>query len=153
MTKTNAAAQETVSFCPSAQPDWQDSVAIGIMGGTAEQPRMAHLGGTLPVTEHLLTLSGPVAPTEVFRFAAPCMQGQCAHFQNSSCGLVTQIVTLLPTVADTLPSCVIRPRCRWWLQAGKAACFRCAQVVTDNYNPTPEMRIASTPLTMTNSSA
>ncbi|NCS45084.1 MAG: nitrogen fixation protein, partial [Microcystis aeruginosa BS11-05] len=38
-------------------------------------------------------------------------------------------------VTDILPPCRIRQNCRWWLQEGKAACLRCPQVVTDNYNP------------------
>ncbi|MCA2699690.1 MAG: nitrogen fixation protein, partial [Microcystis sp. M179S2] len=41
----------------------------------------------------------------------------------------------LAEVTDTLPPCRIRQNCRWWLQEGKAACLRCPQVVTDNYNP------------------
>jgi hypothetical protein len=140
-----AASPEDVSLCPSAQPDWEDSVAIGVVEGTAEKPRMVHFSGAIAISRELLQLTEPVTPSEVFRFAAPCMQGHCVHFQNSSCGLVTQIVQVLPAVAESLPTCVIRPKCRWWRQAGKAACMRCDQVVTDNYNSSPEMRIAATP--------
>lgn len=134
-----------VPFCPSAQPDWKGSVAIGTVQGTAEDPRMVHFSGTLPVNQQLLDLSDPVTPTEVFRFAAPCMECRCAHFQNDRCGLVTQIVNLLPAVTAVLPSCAIRNQCRWWRQEGKSACLRCCQIVTDNYNPSPEMCIAATP--------
>jgi hypothetical protein len=67
------------------------------------------------------------------------------HFRESRCRLATQIVKLLPTVVEKIPTCTIRPKCRWWLQEGKAACLRCAQVVTDNYNPSNEMRVVATP--------
>ena len=132
--------------CPSAQPDWAGSVAFGIMGGTAEEPRLAHLPSALPVTGELLELSAPVSPTEVFRFAAPCAGDRCQHFHNQSCNLVTQIVQILPAVASLLPICAIRSTCRWWAQEGRAACMRCPQVVTDNYNPSPAMAHASTPI-------
>jgi hypothetical protein len=141
----NVSFREAGSFCPSAQPDWEDSVAIGVMEGTAEKPRLVHFASALPVSQQLLDLSESVTPTEVFRFAAPCMNGRCVHYGNSKCGLVTQIVKLLPSVAEALPTCAIRPTCRWWQQEGKSACLRCSQVVTDNYNPSPEMRIAATP--------
>jgi len=134
-------------LCPSAQADWQDSVAIGVIAGTAEEPRLVHLQNTMPVTDELLALSDPVTPTEVFRFAAPCMCTGCLHFEQQKCQLASKIATILPAVTDELPSCSIRPRCRWWQQEGKAACVRCPQVVTDNYNPSDIMRSAAAPKT------
>ena len=139
----HASALNKVPLCPSAQPEWEGSVAIGVMEGTAEKPRMEHFSSTLPVNEQLLDLAIPVTPAEVFRFAAPCAEGRCVHFRNCSCNLVTQIVNVLPAVTEMLPQCAIRAECRWWRQEGKAACMRCAQVVTDNYSPSPEMRIAA----------
>jgi hypothetical protein len=133
------------AICPSAQPQWEGSVAIGVVGGTAQEPRVTHLSPLLPVTSELLTLANPVAPTEVFRFAAPCLRGECRHFADAKCNLAARIVELLPVVSDKLPTCAIRPNCRWWLQEGKAACFRCPQVVTDNYNPSQMMRLAADP--------
>ena len=130
------------TWCPSAQPDWEDSVAIGVVEGTVEKPRLVHFGRALPVNQKLLALANPVTPTEVFRFAAPCAQARCVHFQKSLCNLVTQIVEVLPSMTDTLPACSIRAQCRWWLQEGKPACLRCGQVVTDNPSPSQEMRIA-----------
>ena len=142
---SEASKPEAALLCPSAQPAWPGSVAIGVLGGTAEEPRLAHFPSSLPVTGELLALSGPVAPTEVFRFAASCMGSGCRHFHEEHCGLVTQIVQILPVVAETLPVCGIRSTCRWWHQQGRAACARCPQVVTDNYNPSPEMIEAATP--------
>ena len=145
MAPPDAEVRNKAPVCPSAQPDWKGSVAIGVMEGTAEKPRMAHFADALPVSDDLLRLAGPVTPGEVFRFAAPCLQGRCAHFRNSRCNLVTQIVSVLPAVTEALPQCAIRAQCRWWRQEGKQACMRCEQVVTDNYHPSPEMRIAARP--------
>ena len=121
------------------------SVVFGIVGGTADEPRLRHLEHPLPVTDELLSLSGAVRPTEVFRFAAPCACQACPNFQESRCSLATKIVRLLPVVSETLPACRIRAQCRWWHEEGRAACQRCPQVVTDNYNPSHLMRLASDP--------
>jgi hypothetical protein len=58
-------------------------------------------------------------------------------------------VKFLPIATDELTPCAIRPRCRWWQQEGKAACSRCPQVVTDNYNPSELMIQAASPKTTT----
>jgi hypothetical protein len=97
------------------------------------------------VTDEMLALSEPVTPTEVFRFAAPCLGTGCLHFGQQKCHLARNIVKILPAVTEQLPSCAIRPDCRWWQQEGKEACLRCPQVVTDNYNPSQSMRAAATP--------
>ena len=132
-------------LCPSAQPDWEGASTIGVIGGTANEPLMGYLGKPLPVTDEIVALSAPVTPTEVFRFAAPCMCAGCVHFEDSSCRLATRVVKLLPAVVERLPKCAIRPKCRWWQQEGKAACLRCPQVVTENYNPSEAMRQAADP--------
>jgi hypothetical protein len=136
---------DSVPLCPSAQPDWHGAVAIGVIEGTAEKPLMVHFRNTVPVDEKLLDLAKPVTPTEVFRFAARCVEGRCVHFRNDRCNLVTQIVNLLPNVTESFVPCAVRAQCRWWSQEGKSACARCSQVVTDNYNPSREMRHAATP--------
>ena len=120
-------------LCPSAQPDMDDPVAFGVILGTPEEPRMVHLERPLPVTNDLLALSGPVKPTEVFRFAAPCAGDACKHFDGQDCSLVERIVQILPRVTSDLPPCSIRSECRWWYQEGRSACFRCPQVITEAY--------------------
>jgi hypothetical protein len=139
---------ETVrkALCPSAQPQWNGSIAIGTISGTFEEPRVMPLATALPVTDGLLKLCDPVTPTEVFRFAAPCLGGGCVHFQGSKCLLAQRIVTMLPSVTRELPTCSIRGSCRWWLQEGADACVRCLQIVTDNYNPSEQMRKAAYPV-------
>jgi hypothetical protein len=132
-------------LCPSAPPDWQGAVAIGIVGGTAEAPRMTSLATPLPVTETLLKLAEPVEPTEVFRFAAPCAQDGCRHYRHGACQLAAKVVTMLAPATDPLPYCTIRASCRWFQQEGREACRRCPQVVTDNVYPTVAMHKAADP--------
>lgn len=132
-------------LCPSALPDQKGSVVIGVVGGTIEEPRVAYLVEPQPVTDEILTLTEPAAPTEVLRFAASCAGNMCKHFDGSNCRLITRVVQNLPKVVDVLPTCRIRPQCRWWQQEGKAACMRCPQVVTDSYSDSQQLRQAAIP--------
>ncbi len=132
-------------LCPSSLPDQQGSMIIGVVGGTIEEPRVAYLAEPQAVTDEILTLTEPAAPTEVLRFAAPCVSGKCKHFDGANCRLVTRVVQLLPKVVDVLPACRIRSHCRWWRQEGKAACMRCPQVVTDSYSASEPLRQAALP--------
>src|ERR1700753_1460760 len=101
-------------LCPSAPPDWGNARAIGVVGGTAYQPRVTPLELSVPVTAELLALAQPISPTEVFRFAATCQTEACPHFKGGSCFLAEKVVQLLPRVAERLPFCTIRPSCRWF---------------------------------------
>lgn len=122
-------------LCPSARPEMEGSVAFGVVGGAAQEPRLAHLARPLPVTDELLAMAAPAKPTAVFRFAAPCAARACLHFAAGRCRLATRVVETLPEAVDGLPSCRLRPSCRWWQQEGKAACLRCPMIVTDTANP------------------
>ena len=133
-------------LCPSAQPELDGSVVFGVVGGSAEAPRVAWLERPVPVTDELLALSGPIPPTQVMRVAAPCQEKSCCHFDGRDCRLATRLVQLLPVVASALPPCHIRSDCRWFVQEGRAACQRCPQIVTYSLNPTDELSRAATPL-------
>lgn len=132
-------------LCPSAQPETEGSVVFGVVGGTVEEPRLAHFVEPQAVTDELLALSNLVTPTEVFRFAAPCAGSACQHFDGSNCRLATKIVQLLSKVVEELPPCRLRPNCRWWQQEGKAACMRCPQIVTETYHPSEQLSQAADP--------
>jgi hypothetical protein len=132
-------------LCPSARPELEGSTVLGVVGGTAEQPRVAYLAEPRPVTPEVLALSGAVSPTAIFRFGAPCAGHACKHFDGTDCRLATRIVQLLPPVVDALPACHLRPDCRWWQQEGKAACLRCPQIVSDLRNPSQLQRQAADP--------
>jgi hypothetical protein len=132
-------------LCPSAQPETEGSVVFGVVGGTVEEPHLAHFVEPQAVNDELLALANPVTPTEVFRFAAPCAGSACQHFDGSNCRLATKIVQLLSKVVEELPPCRLRPNCRWWQQEGKAACMRCPQIVTETYHPSEQLRQAADP--------
>jgi hypothetical protein len=131
--------------CPSAQPEIPGATLFGVVLGTVDEPRVVQLAEPQPVTPELLELAGPVNPTEVFRFAAPCAGTACAHFDGARCRLATSIVELVAPVTDTLTPCRIRPHCRWYQQEGRAACLRCPGVVTENCMPSPQMIQAADP--------
>jgi hypothetical protein len=68
------------------------------------------------------------------------------HFDGARCQLAARIVEMLPEVTESLPPCTIQPTCRWYRQEGRAACFRCPQVVTLNVQVDDRMkRVAGTP--------
>ena len=140
-------AADRPKLCPSAQPDMEGAVAFGVVGGTAEEPAVSYLRDPLPVTPELLQLARPVRPTEVFRFAAPCAEGGCRHFDGESCQLGRKLAENVPSDRRELPACRLRPRCRWWHERGRAACFRCPLVVTTHYGAGEALREAADPAT------
>ena len=117
--------------CPSARPDWKGARIIGVVAGTVAEPRVRYLDRALPVIDEVLEMASPAAPTEVFRFAAPCAKGACGHFRGNCCHLVEKVVAELPPVTRELPECSIRESCRWFSQEGAPACWRCPRIVTD----------------------
>jgi hypothetical protein len=130
-------------FCPSAQPEMDDAVVLGVVTPGETGPSVAYLRDHQLATPEVLAMAAPVGPTEVFRFAARCEGSACRHFDGANCRLVTRIVALLPEVTEALPPCRIRPECRWYKQEGRAACLRCPQVVTQSFDATPLMQQAA----------
>lgn len=132
------------TLCPSGQPEAKNSRVFGVVTGTLQQPQVSYLRETIPLDQELLEQTQSVTPTEVFRIASSCQEKQCAHFDGQDCRLAMRVVGQFPAVAEALPPCAIRHDCRWWKQEGKAACMRCPQVVTSNYNATElEIRLAT----------
>lgn len=138
--------KKSIPLCPSAQPDMKNSIVFGVIGGTVQEPRASYLIKPQPLYK-VPKLPQPVKPVEVFRFAATCAEHQCMHFDGSKCKLAQKIAKLDPVV-EFLPPCPIRTDCRWWQQEGREACLRCPAVVTENYQPSEEMRIAADPSSM-----
>lgn len=130
-------------LCPSAQPEMEGSRILGVIGGPVEAPQLAYLNEHLPVTQELLASAAPARPMQIFRIAAKCEEKACCHFDGTRCNLATRIVQILPAVTEGLPACLIRPTCRWFQQEGKAACFRCPQVITETYGPADDFKRAA----------
>jgi hypothetical protein len=121
------------------------ALIIGVRQEIAGTPQIAYLQKPVPATSDLLDLAESVHPAEVLRFAAPCEEKACRHFDGTDCRLATRIVQILPATVNTLPPCTIRSTCRWFRQEGHAACFRCPQIVTEVDHPSPELIRAATP--------
>jgi hypothetical protein len=131
--------------CPSAQPDMERARIFGVLSGSTEAPRVAYLKSSAAVDAQTLHRLGPLKPTEVFRYAATCEERRCSHFDGARCTLASRIVRLLDPVTTVLPPCTIRPTCRWHAEEGRAACFRCPQLVTSNAEVGDALRKAATP--------
>ncbi|HEV2990047.1 MAG TPA: nitrogen fixation protein [Candidatus Angelobacter sp.] len=133
-----AQEKDKTLLCPSAQPDMEGSRIIGVIGGTAGAAQVAYLSEHLAVSDELLVSAAPAKPTEVFRFAAPCEEIACRHFDGTNCHLARRLVQIQPAVTDTLPPCLIRSKCRWFEQEGKPACMRCPHAAIESYEPSEE---------------
>ncbi len=118
---------------------------IGVVRHDHETPEVDYLEEPLEVTPELLEMAAPLPPTEIFRFAANCQQGACAHWAESECSLVERMVELIPATSLMLPRCAARSTCQWFAQRRGAACRVCPLVVTQNEAPSSEMRAAATP--------
>jgi hypothetical protein len=113
---------------------------LGVVERTGEGFEVSYLNEPLAATPEVLALASPAHPTEVFRLAAVCQTDRCPHFDGANCGLATRIVQILPAVVDKLPRCQIRSECRWFHQEGAAACRRCPQISTVNYDASATMQ-------------
>ena len=116
--------------CPSAQPDMEGARPFGVISGTVEVTRIAFFRkSALDGFNWREQYSGGDA-TRVFRFAARCEEARCSHFDGNRCSLGLRVKAGLPAVVDVLPTCLIRPKCRWYAEQGSDVCLRCPQVVT-----------------------
>ena len=122
-----------------------DCVIFGVAREVDGVERIHHLAEPLPVTPELLALAAPARPTEIFRFAAPCAESACNHFDGTDCRLAKKIVDGVMEMVDAIPPCRIRPTCRWFAQEGRRACVRCPLIFSETANPSPELARAADP--------
>ncbi|HWW61044.1 MAG TPA: nitrogen fixation protein [Thermoanaerobaculia bacterium] len=132
-------------LCPSARPEMEGSVVLGVIRELGGEEIVHHLAEPLPVTPEILALAAPARPTEVFRFAAPCAEHACGHFDGTDCRLAAKMVAVVSHTLPELPPCRIRATCRWFVQEGKAACHRCPLIFSETANPSPELAYAADP--------
>lgn len=81
--------------CPSAQPDMEDARVFGVIGGTADEPRVAYLKEEAVVDPVVFGEIGGLEPTHVFRFAAKCEEHRCGHFNGQRCTLAQRVIEKL----------------------------------------------------------
>jgi hypothetical protein len=123
--------RQTAVRCPSAQPGMEDLQVLGVVSGSGEDARVSYVNAHVPATEDVLAMTAPLPPAQVLRLAAKCEEKRCTHFDGTDCRLASRIVAALAPVIEKLPPCAIRPTCRWHIQEGAAACYRCPQIVTN----------------------
>ncbi len=123
-------------MCPSARCE----PGAQLLGVILPSGRVAYASGEVTVDEEFVAIAREGrTPEKRFRFTSPCVRGACRQWTGSSCGVIERL-RALPDLGGSdadLPPCVIRPRCRWYLQEGAAACAICPEVVTDNRVPAP----------------
>jgi hypothetical protein len=130
-------------LCPSAQPGMDQCRVLGVVQRDGPTPMLQYLNEHLPATDEVLAMAAPLKPTEVFRLAATCAEHRCPHFDGADCQLATRIVQILPAIVTALPPCIIRQECRWYSQEGGAACRRCPEITTVNYDVSPQAQEVS----------
>jgi hypothetical protein len=108
---------------PGARP-------FGVISGTAQETRIAFFKKSALDSFDWRENFGTKDATRLFRFGARCDEAKCAHYNGRTCNLGARVKAGLPAVVDTLPPCLIRPKCRWYAEQGGEVCLRCPQVVT-----------------------
>jgi hypothetical protein len=131
--------------CPSAQPDENNGLVIGVVGSRDNGAHVSLLPQAVPLRSIAHLIPDAVPMTEVLRLTVPCAEQHCSHFRGRRCTLASRIVERLPAVVDRLSPCALRPSCRWWHQEGAAACHRCPQVVTEPFQASEVMCQIATP--------
>ncbi len=68
-----------------------------------------------------------------FRFTNKCVESGCKQWTGTRCGVADTIVAVMNDlhISDELPTCGIRPQCRWFKQNGADACKVCPFVITE----------------------
>lgn len=120
-------------LCPSARAE-PGAALLGIVGADG---RVGILGRPIPIDDDFLaTARQGRAPEKRFRFADRCVRSECRQWTNGRCGVIDRVLAMTGEVDRPLQPCGIRARCRWFAQAGAAACHACPEVVTDTREAT-----------------
>jgi hypothetical protein len=125
---------DRTKLCPSA-PAQEGSILLGVVQADGS---IAYLKDRIEVTREFLEIARfGRSPEQRFRFSAPCRESACGQWTDGGCRLPESLADAIPeSESDRLPHCSIRARCRWFDQAGAAACRVCPLVVTRNELPT-----------------
>lgn len=119
--------------CPSARAE-----PGNLLYGRINGDRVERLGTPIELDQSFVdavSANGP--PEQRFRFAGSCVEGDCAQWTGSECGVIKRVLRdIAPEAGSTpLPRCSLRPICRWHGQEGAHACAACSFVVTDRREP------------------
>ena len=117
-------------MCPSSKA----TKGARLLGVRQEDGQVAILPQPLRLNDSFIEIASQIAPAEQhFRFTNKCIESGCAQWTGSRCGVSDQIVSVIDQVVTEheLPSCGIRPVCRWFRQNGADACRVCVYVITE----------------------
>jgi hypothetical protein len=115
-------------LCPSARCE-EGAILLGVVGPNS---RVGFIRPRITVDQDFVEAArGGRAPEKRFRFAQPCIEDGCRHWQSGRCHVADVAAAREEAVERPLPACSIRPSCRWFAQSGAAACAACPYVVTD----------------------
>lgn len=119
--------------CPSARCE-EGNKLIGIVNAGGE---VAYLAPPVEIDADFVRVANEGrSPEARFRFAGHCAESACIQWDGSHCTIVDILLSAEKPLArqmqsGALPRCGIRKTCRWFSQAGPAACAICPYVVTD----------------------
>lgn len=118
--------------CPSSRCE-EGAIVLGVM---TEEGRVAYIHPPTPVdAEFAARETTRGHPERRFRFAGPCIEGDCPQWTGCGCA-IADMAAESPIVSRCspprgLPACSIRPSCRWFSQRGTDACAVCPLIVAD----------------------
>lgn len=128
---SSQAEDRETTLCPSGRSE-PGAILLGAIGADG---RVGYLTSRIRVDPDFLDAAdsdGDAARR--FRFAQPCVEGECRQWQGGRCS-IGDAVADHPAPdhgpEDRLPHCSIRAQCRWHKQSGPRACHSCALVITD----------------------
>jgi len=119
---------DTGKLCPSGRCR-PGSTLLGIRGPGG---RIIYTPNMPPLDEELADAFAANGGSAAYRFAEPCVEHQCGHWSDGTCGVARATVASSVHATDGLPHCSIRVACRWFAQEGRAACYACPVVVRDD---------------------
>ena len=125
---------DTGRLCPSARCE-DGAILLGIVGKNGV---VGYVRPLMRVDEAFVRKAREGhAPERRFRFSQPCIESACKQWSGDRCGVIDRALPAAEeagasyTSGKALPRCTIRPRCRWFAQAGRDACAVCPLVITD----------------------
>ncbi len=125
---------ESAILCPS----WRCEAGASLIGIILADGTVAFSKDRIVIDEAFVEVARQGrSPEKRFRFSSTCKRAACIQWTEGECCIPDLIIKEHqergpdPNEPFVLPECSIRPRCRWHLQSGDAACRACPEVITD----------------------
>jgi hypothetical protein len=130
-TTASGAEASSPKTCPSSLCE-EGAVVLGVM---TAQGRLAYVHPPAEVDAEFVARERTRGhPERRFRFAAPCVEGDCPQWTGCGCA-IADMAAESPLASRSssrrLPACSIRRSCRWFSQRGADACAVCPLIVAD----------------------